>query len=117
MKLVFTSYTSSPEYSQPALWLKRIEGYTGILKSLARNNIVTGIERISYEGELEQNGVQYYFIKQKKKVVRLPWRMHRLVKKLQPDVIFVNGFIFPLQIIQLRLKLGRRVKIIIPPPG
>jgi glycosyltransferase involved in cell wall biosynthesis len=113
MKFIFTSYVSSPEYDQPDQWLKRIEGYTCILESLSHDHTVLGIEKINYEGEYEQNGVQYYFIKQKKKTVRFPWRMHRLIKQLQPDVVFINGFIFPLQIIQLRLKLGTRVKIIV----
>src|SRR5260221_1533330 len=113
MKLVFTSYSSSPEYDQPREWLRRIEGYTGILESLSRDNTVIGIERINYEREYKQNGVQYYFIRLKNKTVRFPLRMHRLIKKLDPDVVFVNGFIFPLQIIQLRLKLGRSVKIIV----
>jgi glycosyltransferase involved in cell wall biosynthesis len=35
------------------------------------------------------------------------------MKKLNPDVVFINGFIFPLQVIQLRLTLGRPVKIIL----
>lgn len=113
MKLIFTSYMSAPEYSQPDLWLKRIEGYIGILESLSRDNTVIGIERISYEGEYEQNGVQYFFIRLKRKIVRFPFRIHQLIKKLQPDVVFVNGFIFPLQIIQLRLKLGSGVRIIV----
>ena len=113
MKLVFTSYVSSPEYDQPVIWLRRIKAYIGILESLNIDNTVIGIERINYEGGHEQNGVQYYFIKQKNRVVYFPWRMHRLVKKLKPDVVFVNGFIFPLQTIQLKLKLGRRVKIIV----
>ena len=113
MKLIFTSYTSTPEYSQPELWLKRIEGYTGILESLSRNNKVIGIERINYEGEYVQNGVQYYFVKLKNKVVRFPLHIHRLIKRMQPDVVFVNGLIFPMQIIQLRLVLGKSVKIIL----
>jgi len=113
MKLVFTSYASANEFNEPAQWLKRIEGYTGILESLSRTHNVTGIERINYEGEYQQNGVHYIFIRQKQKVVRFPTRIHSLVKRLQPDVVFVNGFIFPLQIIQLKLRLGRRVKIIL----
>ena len=113
MKLIFTSYASSPEYNHPNLWLKRIEGYTGILEHLGRNNKVIGIERINYEGECERNGVQYLFIRFNSKVARFPFRMHNLVKKLKPDVVFINGFIFPLQIIQLRLTLGRSVKIIV----
>ena len=113
MKLIFTSYASSSGFDQPELWLKRIEGYTGILEYLSKDHIVIGIERINYEGEYEQNGVHYYFIKLKKPVVLFPWRMHRLIKGLAPDVVFVNGFVFPLQIIQLRMKLGRRVKIVV----
>ena len=35
------------------------------------------------------------------------------MKKMEPDVVFINGFIFPWQIIQLRLQLGKSPKIII----
>src|SRR5215213_9621154 len=113
MNLVFTSYTSSPEYDDPRQWLKRIEGYTGILEALSEKHTVISIERINYEGELLQQGVQYYFMRQNKKVLLFPSRQHRLISRLRPDVIFINGFIFPLQIIQLRLKLGWSPKIII----
>lgn len=113
MRLVFTSYVSSPEYNQPDAWLKRIEAYTGILESMSPYHTVFGIERINYEGECQQNGVQYNFINLKKKVTRFPWRLHRLIKMLKPDVVFINGFIFPLQIIQLRKALGSGVKIVV----
>src|SRR5687768_11390879 len=122
MNLLFTSYVSSPEYSQPDLWLKRIEGYTGILESLGKTHKVISIERISYEGEYRQNGVQYLFIRLNRIKALFPGHMHQVIKSLQPDVVFVNGFIFPLQIIQLRWKLGPGVKIIVinhaeKPPG
>jgi glycosyltransferase involved in cell wall biosynthesis len=113
MKLIFTSYSGSPTYTDPGQWLQRISGYTGILESLSETNKVIGIERINYEGQKEQNGVHYYFHRQQKKQIHFPWRMHRRIKKLKPEVVFINGFIFPLQIIQLRLTLGRNVKIII----
>lgn len=113
MRLIFTSYINSPDYDQPEAWLKRIEAYTGILQSLSYDHTVIGIERINYEGEYEQQGVHYFFIRLKSKIVRFPFRMHRLIKRLKPDVVFINGFIFPLQIIQLRLKLGWGVKIIV----
>jgi glycosyltransferase involved in cell wall biosynthesis len=113
MTLIFTSYVSSPEYDQPGAWLKRIEAYTGILEALSHDHTVISIERINYEGEYEQKGVKYHFIKLRKKVSYFPWHMHRLVKKLKPDVVFISGFIFPLQTIQLRLNLGRRVKIVV----
>ena len=113
MKLVFTSYNGSPGYDKPEAWLKRINGWIGILEKLAGTNIVIDIERINYEGKFQQKGVQYYFTRVKKKTIRFPWRMHRLIKRLEPDIVFVNGFIFPLQIIQLRWKLGKKAKIIV----
>lgn len=113
MKFVFTSYISSPEYNQPEAWLKRIQGYTGILGQLAKSHNVIGIERINYEGEYKDKGVHYHFIRQRNNNVRFPFAQHRLMKELKPDVVFINGFIFPLQVIQLRLSLGRSVKIIL----
>jgi glycosyltransferase involved in cell wall biosynthesis len=113
MKFIFTSYVSSPEFNQPEDWLKRINGYTGILESLSTTNTVIGIERINYNGVYNQNGVTYYFTRLKNKKNYFPWRLHRLIKKLKPDVVFINGFIFPLQIIQLRLTLGNSIRIIV----
>ena len=112
MKLVFTSYVSSPEYDEPGPWLKRIEGYTGILERLCKRHRVTAFEHISYEGKLEQNGVTYYFNRLKNKISRFPHRLHSIIKKTTPDVVFINGF-FPFQVLQLRFALERSVKIII----
>ncbi|MBD0375211.1 MAG: glycosyltransferase family 4 protein [Flavisolibacter sp.] len=113
MRIVSTSYSKTEEYSDPQNWLKRISFYTGILEELTKQHKVYSIERINYKGKYQQNGVDYYFIQLTNKVIRFPWKMHRLIKKLQPDVVLVNGFIFPLQIIQLRLTLGKQVKIIV----
>jgi glycosyltransferase involved in cell wall biosynthesis len=113
MKIVSTSYSKTEEFDNPQDWIKRISFYTGILDELARQHEVISIERINYDGEFKQKGVHYFFLRQKKKVIRFPRRMHRIIKQLKPDVVFVNGFIFPLQTVQLRLKLGKAVKIIV----
>ena len=113
MRIVSTSYSKTEAFDDPLAWLKRINFYTGILDELARKNKVFSIERINYEGAYQQNGVQYHFIKLQKKVVRFPWRMHRLIKTFRPDVVLVNGLVFPLQIIQLRILLGNKIKIIV----
>ncbi|HMK27956.1 MAG TPA: glycosyltransferase family 4 protein [Chitinophagaceae bacterium] len=112
MKIVSTSYSKTTEFTDPEKWLERINFYTGILEELAKRHEVISIERINYEGELKQGGVHYFFIRQKKKITRFPRRMHRLIKQHKPGAVLVNGLIFPWQVIQLRLKLGRSVKII-----
>jgi glycosyltransferase involved in cell wall biosynthesis len=112
MKIISTSYIKTTEFTGPQKWLERISFFTGILDELAKQHEVISIERINYEGELKQNGVQYFFFRQKNKVMRFPWQMHRFIKRLKPDVVFVNGLIFPLQVLQLRFTLGNSVKII-----
>ncbi|MBS1509618.1 MAG: glycosyltransferase family 4 protein [Bacteroidetes bacterium] len=111
MKLLFTSYVSVPEFTNPEKWLQRIAPVTGILTALAQQHEVISVERICFEGELVKDNVQYHFIKLNKKVVYFPWRLHRWIKKQNPDVVLVNGLIFPLQVIQLKWMLGRKIKI------
>jgi len=113
MKIISTGYIKTAEFDNPNDWLKRISFYTGILEELAKQHEVISIERINYEGVHQQKGVTYYFIRLKRKVVLFPWRMHRFIKKQNPDVVLVHGFIFPLQIIQLGWVLGKEVKIMV----
>jgi glycosyltransferase involved in cell wall biosynthesis len=113
MKIVSTSYVNTKEYNDPGKWLDRIRFYTGLLEELASLYDVESIEQINYSGELIRNGVTYHFLNFKKKKLWFPFSLHRYIKKLKPNIVFVNGFIFPLQIIQLRRTLGKNVRIII----
>ena len=113
MRLVFTSYAAAPSFRDPQAWLQRIEGYTGILAALAETHEVFAIERIDYAGELEQQGVRYIFCRQVRPTVLIPRTIHREIRRIQPDVVFINGFIFPLQLLQLRRSVGPSVKIIV----
>lgn len=112
MKIVFASYVCSPEFNQPAEWLSRLKGYIGILEWLSKTNKVISIEQINYEGHYQLNGVAYHFMNFGRKKNFFPLQQHRYVKSLAPDVVFIHGLHFPLQVIQLRLRLGKRVKII-----
>jgi glycosyltransferase involved in cell wall biosynthesis len=113
MKIVSTSYVNTPEYNDPEKWLERISFYTGLLEELAKQYEVESIEQINYSGIVRKNEVAFHFLNFKKRKLLFPLELHRYLKKLDPDVVFVNGFIFPLQIIQLRLALNKKVKLII----
>ncbi|HEU4859145.1 MAG TPA: glycosyltransferase family 4 protein [Chitinophagaceae bacterium] len=113
MKIVSTSYVNTHEYADPEKWLDRISFYTGLLEELAKQYQVESIEQINYEGIRKQNGVTYHFLNFKKKKLYFPFTLHRYIKNLRPDIVFVNGFVFPFQNIQLRKTLGQNVKIIV----
>lgn len=113
MKIVSTSYTNTAGFKDPATWQERISFYTGILEELAKQHEVESIEQINYSGLLERNGVKYHFLNFKRSKLYFPGQLHGHIKKLKPDIVMVNGLIFPLQVMQLRLKLGNSVKIIV----
>lgn len=113
MRIISTGYSKTLGYKDPAKWLDKINFYSGILDELAKQHEVSSIERIEYEGECIKNKVHYHFIPIKGRKVLFPARMHRLIRQKRPDVVLVNGLIFPLQVMQLRAVLGKRPKIIL----
>lgn len=113
MRIVSTGYTITSSFNDPQQWLRRISFHTGILEELAKDHQVNSIELINYNGIKEQNGVKYHFLKFKDSKLYFPRRLHSYIKELDPDVVLMNGFIFPLQLIQLRLTFGSKVKIFV----
>ena len=113
MRIVFVSYHYSPDISTPQAWVNRIQFYIGWLECLARQHTVIRVDQINYEGNFIHHGVQYHFADDGKKKNYFPKKLNRFVKNLNPDVVVVSSFLFPLQVIQLRHCLGNKVKIII----
>jgi glycosyltransferase involved in cell wall biosynthesis len=112
MKFVFVSHNYSPDIHSPEDWFERIKIYTGSLTCLSKAHSVTRIERIDHRGSCLHEGIQYYFEDYGKGKLIFPRRLHRLVKQLEPDIVVVAGLHYPLQVIQLRLRLGSKVKLI-----
>jgi len=113
MKFVFASYVYTKEYNDPEAWLRHIRFYGGILEALSKTNEVISIEQIDYQGRIEFGGVDYQFKRFYKIGRYFPFSLHRYIKNLHPDVVFIQSLQFPLQVIQLRLMLGKKVKIIV----
>src|ERR1700676_865830 len=113
MQIVFLSYNYSADIHSPQEWLERIKFYIGWSECLANEHTVIRIDQINYEGNFMHNGIQYYCVDNGRKTNYFPWKLSRFVKKFNPDVVVVSSFRFPLQVIQLRLCLGKKVKIIL----
>jgi glycosyltransferase involved in cell wall biosynthesis len=112
MRFVFVSYNYSPDIHSPLEWLSRVKIYVGSLECLSKKHTVMRVEQISYTGNFSHNGVQYYCVDDGKNKNYFPRKLNGFVKSLRPDVVIVSGLHFPLQVMQLRLRLGRKVKII-----
>jgi glycosyltransferase involved in cell wall biosynthesis len=111
MRILSVGYSYTASYHDPHQWLERIGFYTGVLEALAVTHTVFSIEQINFKGQVEKNGVQYHFLQYARTKNYFPFRLHRYIRRLDPDIIFVNGFIFPFQLLQLRLQMGSKAKI------
>jgi glycosyltransferase involved in cell wall biosynthesis len=111
MRIVSVNYSVNMAYTEPQQWLGRIDFSTGILAALAKQHEVIAIEQIGCTASYSASGVQYEFVDFYKDTPLFPVRLHRMVKQLKPDVVIVHGLIYPLQVLQLRKKLGRAVTI------
>jgi glycosyltransferase involved in cell wall biosynthesis len=112
MKIVFASYVYTPEFNNPEAWLHRINFYVCIQEALAINHTIISIEQIDYEGEYLHKGIQFQFKRSSKLGRHFPFKLHRYIRNLEPDIVFIHGLHFSSQIVQLRLQLGSKVKVI-----
>lgn len=58
------------------------------------------------------DGAPCHFFVRRNRFWQIPWATHRFIKKEKPDVIIVQGFVFPLQVMALRMLLGKQPRII-----
>jgi len=113
MNLVSLTYTKKSQYSRPEDWLFRVRPYIGVLEELSRYFTVVSIDRIQFGGDYPLRGVYHYFPDFDGRRLTAALRLNRLTDQFKPDVVLVQGMNFPLQVLLLRWRLGRRTKIIV----
>jgi glycosyltransferase involved in cell wall biosynthesis len=113
MRIVFLSYHYSPDIRSPEQWIDRLKYYIGWSEMLAEKNEVIRVDQINYTGDFRHRGIQYHCVDDGKKMNYFPVKLHRFVRGLKPDVVLVSSFQYPLQLMQLRRCLGKKIKIII----
>lgn len=102
MRIIHLTYgVARPRFTDPDVWLKRIDFATGVLEHISAYAEITGIYHIDFKGSLLRNGVNYIFPGFSRLALLLPFRFNWLVRSLQPDAIVVHGLIFPWQVIML----------------
>jgi glycosyltransferase involved in cell wall biosynthesis len=113
MKFVSITYTKKSQFSEPGAWLQRIRAYLGVLEALGKQHSIISVDRINYKGEVFLNGVLHHFPDFGDNRLVVPWKLNRYAGSQEPDIVLVQGMLSPLQVILLRIQLGRKVGIIV----
>ena len=106
MKLIDLNYHANNEYSNPHEVISDHWPSLGYVDVLKKNISIEVIKHINYEGKMVVDNVKYGFFKSRNRFWYIPFRTHQYISKQKPRFIIVQGFVFPLQLIFLRYKLG-----------
>src|SRR5882724_7700434 len=117
LKFIEINYHCHQEFNRPEQVIEKHKAASGFAGFLLKDKNVVLVKHLNYEGEDNVNGVRYRFFKSKNKSWFIPFRTHRFVKKEKPDVVLVQGFVFVLQLLALRIQLGRRCIIMVQHHG
>jgi len=117
IKLVDLNYYAHSNLSNPEEVLELQKASIGFVDFIKEKLAIQLIKHCNYEGEKKVNDVEYIFFKNKNKFLHIPLKTHCYIQKRNPDIVLIQGFIFPLQLIALKFILSKKAKIIVQHHG
>jgi glycosyltransferase involved in cell wall biosynthesis len=85
---------------------------SGFTEHLASRVSFYSVKHLDYEGSYTEDDHHYFFFRKNNRAWSLPLKTHRQIKKLKPEVVLTEGFVFPFQLCMLRMSLGKKCKIL-----
>jgi glycosyltransferase involved in cell wall biosynthesis len=75
------------------------------------------VKHAAFEEHNVIDGIPYHFFKGRNRFWSVTLKTHLYIRKLKPDIVLVQGLVFPLQVLFLRLFCGKGFKIVIQHHG
>lgn len=112
MRFADLNYYANNDLTDIRAAISRFGTSYGYLSLMRTNADVQAVLHLNSETATEISGVPYSGFKSRNKFFHIPFGTHRFIKSKKPDVVLVQGIVFPVQVLALRLALGKKVKII-----
>ena len=113
IKIVDIVYYCHTGYQSPCCVLEKHRPTVGFIEFIKDRVDYTVVRHLDYEGTETINGVCYAFFRRTNAPWQIPLKTHRYIKSIDPDIVLVHGFVFPLQVMALKILLGKKCKIIL----
>lgn len=117
IKLVDVTYYTHLEYHKPEQVLEKHHLVTRYAEFLRNKMQVQFVKHAGFEGFSLHNGLLYQFFRGINKFRYLPFKANRFISNQHPDVVLVQGLVFPVQVILLRIQCQRNCKIVVQHHG
>ncbi|WP_184549170.1 glycosyltransferase family 4 protein [Mucilaginibacter sp. FT3.2] len=117
IKLVDLTYHSHLKYTRPGQVMENHAPALAFAPYLKDRLDFMFVKHASFEQHTFIDDIPYHFFRGGNKFWSLSLKTHRFIKKVKPDIILVQGLVFPIQVMFLRLFCGKKIKLIIQHHG
>lgn len=117
LKLVDLTLYCHKDFDHPPQLYKHHEASIGFAEYIKDKLNPHFIKHLNYNGHDNYKGIPFTFFKRNNSFWSIPFKTFKYIKSLEPDIVLVQGLIFPLQVIYLRKMLGGKPKIIVQHHG
>ncbi|MBA3534331.1 MAG: hypothetical protein H0T73_20615, partial [Ardenticatenales bacterium] len=102
MHIALLNYAYEAAMRSPEELLERYETLTGWAQGLRlAGSHVTVWQRFHHDALLVRDSIHYHFVADgfspTLRMWQIPWRLHQQIMRQNPDVLHINGLLFPLQ--------------------
>jgi glycosyltransferase involved in cell wall biosynthesis len=112
IKVVDIVYYFHEEFNSPEQVLRKHSPTLGFSDFIDQRFNMTFVKHLNHQGFMKKENAYYAFFRSRNRFWHIPFNTHRYVKKQNPDVVIVEGLIFPLQLIFLKILLSTKCRII-----
>lgn len=112
LKFIHLNYHCHTEFTDPLQVIEKHKLSSGFINFIKNHVQFISIKHSNYQGRQIIKDVPYHFFKSKNKFWYIPFKTLRFIKAEAPDIVLVEGFVFPLQVIFLRAIIGKKAIII-----
>jgi glycosyltransferase involved in cell wall biosynthesis len=117
IRLLHLNYHHHAESDSPEAVIRLHKFSSGFIDHISKHVDFISVKHMNHEGTVESSGIRYHFFRSRNKGWYIPFTTHRFIKQQNPDVVLIEGFVFPLQVIFLRWKLGKKAMIMLQHHG
>ena len=112
MKIVNIVYHHHAEINNPEEVIKKHAPSNGFVDFMPAQIKPVLVKHAAFEGVLKKQNTDFAFFRGSNKSWYIPFKTHKYISRLQPDIVMVEGLVFPLQIIALKFILGKKTHIL-----
>jgi glycosyltransferase involved in cell wall biosynthesis len=112
MTFIHLNYHCHTEFDRPEPVIRLHQFSSGFIDLIKHQVHFISVKHMKVVGFKRSEEVDYHFFRRRNKFRAIPFTAHRFIKNQAPDVVLTEGFVFPLQLLFLRWKLGRKCVLI-----